>query len=795
MKFTPDFNAWGQDANKLKLSIGDRISIYSEKAYRKEQGTYFEAVGNVVIKSGQDTIYGQKASFNFNTGLVNIEGNVRFIGQGVTLYGSQILYNSKDQTLDLKHARVITEDFSIIANSLKRLSEKRFIAQGAEFTTCKDCVESWTIYGEKIDLELSQYVKIYNAMIKAKGVSLLYVPFVALPVKDKRESGLLFPQFYTRVGEGLSYKQPIFWAIDPSKDMTFTPGALGKRGYGLDLEYRQVFAPQMWVDYNHFLINDNIYAPSETDLEVNSKAYFRNFVDTETHLQWSHDLNQHMRYTQTKDLDFLVDFSSLTDDRINASDIGFQGHLDYRQNYFSLGMETGYRTNLLVSDVEGKDKSYVQILPKLYFNTSPVSLFQADRNYLHYISAGMESDFTVFKQDNYLEDTYIRNANRFDLRPHLSWGWFSIGPLSASSTYSFEFQEYQFHNFDERFQKRSGVITTEFSFEIDRIFGIAYEKQIPLSKLSKESAQSLATDTAENPVFAEKNFIGELPPLQNFLKEDKVTVRRNSYRHSQEFKLIHYMLAHSEVQGNEQFEDQISTTQGWFDYQDAIQNDLSTVGSNATRTSIPRQNTLEFQWNNQLVKKSPKTYDYFKDNEYLRDHFYYSRIGFFNLSQGVVLADQETEEFSDRLTRLLLHTGYNLGNWDFDLKEFYFHQSKDHIFNMNVQHRLGLVNLLGTYNYNSFEEANLKTMRLGVQYRPIDTFGMSVLKEHDLDEDANIRTIVQFDVMPNNNCWIFNVNFKDSLVEKRYAFNIIFNFGNEDFDQYRTNFFSFDRLN
>lgn len=794
----PGLKAWAQNKGKLQLNLGDRISIYSEKAYRKDEGTYFEAVGNVVIKSGADTVYGQKASFNFKTGLAEVEGNVRYIGEGITLYGSSIAFNSSNGMLELEHARIITQDFNIIANKLKKVGPDQYEAFQAEFTTCHDCVESWTIYGDRIELELAQYIKIHNAMLKIKGINILYFPFIALPVKNKRESGLLFPSFYTQNNEGLSYKQPVYWAINDSKDMTFTPGFLGKRGYAFDLEYRQMFSPMSWVDYTHFFVNDNIYRPGKDDLDVGSGSYFRNFVDIESHYQWSHDLNQHFRFTQTKDLDFMLDFPSLTDDRVNNSDVGFEGHLDRRFDHFSLGFEAGHRTNVLVADSETRDKTYVQILPRVHFSTIPYVFFQNDRDYLQNLVTGIDSDFTVFKQNETLEDNYIRNANRLDVRPYLTWQWLNYGPLQISSAYRHEYQDYQFHSDDqEGFQKSAGVFTTEFAFSMERIFGIAYEKEIPLNRLTQKSAETLASNLEQNEVFADKNFIGQLPSLQSFLKDDTVKVRRNSYRHSQEFKIIHYMLANSRTKGNEVFEGQISDRKGWFDYRDAILADLSTVGTNATRQVIPKKNTLELQWNNDLIKKSPRTYNYFQDNEYLRDHFSYNKIGFFNLSQGVVLTDQESEDFSERLTRLFLDTGYTIDRWKFGMKEYFFHQTADHIFTLNTEHGIGKASLLAAYNYNSIETADLKTIKAGAQYRPMDTFGMSVLREYDLNADKNLRTIVQFDIMPNNNCWIFNLNYRESLVQRRQSrisFNIVFNFGDEKFSEYRNNFFNFDRL-
>ena len=172
------------------------------------------------------------------------------------------------------------------------------------------------------------------------------------------------------------------------------------------------------------------------------------------------------------------------------------------------------------------------------------------------------------------------------------------------------------------------------------------------------------------------------------------------------------------------------------------------------------------------------------------------KIGYFNLSQGFVVEskDRELEKFEDRLTRLHFNTGYSASKWSFNLSEYYFHQSSDQITDIGLQRQYDMLSLLGSYMFNSLEGANLQTIRGGFQIRPFDVFGFSILKEHDLRARSNIRSIYQVDFMPNNNCWIINVNYRETVVDNRYSVNWVFNFGNDDFKTYRSNFFRFDRL-
>lgn len=774
--------------------MGDAVSVYSEKAYRKNSGQLFEAVGNVVILSGKETLYGEKASFNMETGDVSLEGNVRFVSKDVTIYGSSIDFNSATGSLAMNNARIVTEDFNLVAESLVRKGETLYDAKQAEFTTCRDCAESWAVYGEDIQIELSQYVKIFHAMVKVKGVSIIYLPFVALPIKTKRESGLLFPSILTRVNEGISFQQPYFWAISQDKDLTFTPSFWGLRGYGADLQYRQAFSDKSWLEYNHRLLEDRIYLPGKIGREVSQRSYFRHFYDIESHTQWNQNLTQHLHVSGTRDVDLFRDFPDYTDEYLQESSLGARGFLEQRLERLNLGAEASYQTNLLVSDATMFDKTYVQTLPALYLNWMPSAVYQSKKPMLERISVGMGAHYRVFRQMEPQDDANLRNAARVGVNPYLDWNMLSYGPVSLGSRYDLNVYEYQFFDEQERhFHKSAGFVKTELSFTMDRIFGLAYQEKIPVDQLDKESLEKNIEQT-QSAQLEDEDLIGQLPAFEESLTEDSITVVKNSYRHSQDFKFIHHYIAHDEERGNERFLNQIRTSQGWFDYEDAILREQANLGQNFTRTIIPRSNTLEFQWNNLLIKKSPKTFNYFEDERYLRDNFMYERVGFFNLSQGILL-EEESEGFEERLTRLFLNAGYQTPTWRLNYYQYYFHQTSDQISQLSFEKRMGIFNALVGFNSNSLPGADLRTMRAGAQFLPIDTFGISSLREFDLDAQEDIRAIYQADFMPSNDCWMLSLNYRKSVVDERYAFNFVLNLGEEGFRQLKNNFFDFSRIN
>lgn len=784
-----------------QLTLGDKVSIFSDKAYRKNNGRYFEAVGNVVIISGKDTVYGELASLDQDTMMVKIEGNVRFITKDMTLYGSHLEYNITTGAANIRNARIITSNMNLVATELVRVNEEEYLAKEAEFTTCKDCVESWTVYGNFIKINVGKYVQIKHGLFKVKGVDVLYIPYIVLPILSKRETGILIPRVSQRTGEGLSYEQPFFWAIDDYKDATFSPTFWAKRGYGGDIQYRQRFSEMSWLEFDTRLVNDTIYRPGKSGLELSGDEFFRYFTDIETHQFWSPNLTSHFRYTGTRDLDFVRDYPQYTDPSLISSDFGLQGFLNWRQENFSLNAETYYLRNQLFSEPTEFDRSYVQTLPRVTFSTIPHSILQTRTPFFQHIAVGAEGSFTRFRQVKEDEDVYLRNADRISAQPYLMWHLFTWGPVSMKTRYTFDQQSYHFEESKEPTAgKNAGLVKTEISFTMDKIFGLAYEEKIPVQSISESDLKRLRESKEQGltPIRKEEKssrLVGTLPEFESELSRETITQVRNSYRHSQEFKFIHHYISSENEYGNKRFLNQIRTTQhGQFDYEDTIRSEEYLFGSNTTRTVIPPENTVEFQWNNTLIRKSPKNFSFLDDDKYLRDNFNYTKIGWFNVSQGYLLNSQDLDDLRQRLTRLLVESGYIGDRWSFGFQEYYFHYENQNIFNLNFHRRFDYLNLFANYSYNSFDTTRLNSISFGGQIRPTDVLGLAMVKDMDLEANKEIRTVYSMDIMPHNNCWIFSLNYRQSIVDSRFSFNILFNFGDESFERYRNDYFGVKRL-
>ncbi len=683
--------------------------------------------------------------------------------------------------LEVNNGRVLSDNYVILGNTLARTAPNQIYGKDAEYTTCRDCPESWTIFGKEVNITVGEYVRIKHAFIKAKGVIVMYFPYIVLPIKKNRETGLLFPSFGINTNEGIRFQQPLFWNISPHADATLTPSYFGQRGWGSEMEFRHTPFDGLEYQTTGLFMNDEIYEPGKAERTKSGTSEFRYLAQWEHHYTNNDNFNHHFNFTKPRDFDMNRDYNIFTDDKLLAPDSGIETFFDYRNDLFNLDVFSGYRTNHLYRDSREFDNRYVQILPKLSLDMTPITLFESDIPMFNKLSLSMNSDFTVFKQNHIQEDTFIRNAKRLNIVPRMLWNFGQLGPISAQTKVELDYQNYNFSHLEKgkSFRKYGVVYETEATLTLDKIFGLAYKEEIP-----KEAA---INDRDKNKEIKkeESNLIGELPPIQN-VSEESYEIIRNSYRHRQEFKFKHYFLSKQDYKGNQDFYNQIQSGDGRFDSIDTIRSKEFQALNETSKTTLPINNTLELQWNNTVTRKSVASNDLLSDGKSIRNNFNYSNISYFNISQGFDLyrdTDESGRElsFKERLTRLFVNTGFSLGKTSFNFQEYYYYATSEHIAYGGVSRSFDIGNISSGLRYNSFREPVDKFLTVSGNLYLTDEIYLNGDWEYNIAQETSYRTNYGITYRPSNDCWMLQVDYTSTLAQKQYGFNFLINFSEKGF--------------
>lgn len=764
------------------FDLGQKVNILSDKAFRKSNNNEFQAIGNVVITHMKNSIYGEKASVNFTNGETEVLGNVRYIAPEMTLYGTKLNYNFITKKIDLSNARILSDNFIVTGKKILRSTSDVIYAEEAEYTTCKDCPESWSVFGKKIVITLGKYVRIQNAFIKVKGVTVMYFPYILFPIKQKRESGLLFPLISTSSIDGFKLQQPFFLVVDDYKDLTVTPSYFGNRGWGGEFQYRQNIKEKTWFELNTIDLDDKIYAPNKINKDPTGNKIFRHFSDIEGHYINNSFLNGHLYFNETTDLDTIRDLDFFSKKRVRGTETGGGGFLEARWTHFSFGVQSFFNKNMLVEDPREFDDRYVQILPKLTLASSPYNLIHSDYFLLKNISVGLSSDYTIFKQNKKNYEGPIRNAQRLNLTPYLDWRLGNIGPIAFSHQAQIDYQNYNLPTEKEKnFSKKGIVYRTEAKIELEKIYGLSYiEEDSPVgpAKITKDVTGEKISST-----------IGSLPSLRGNEDSEKTIVYNHSYKHWQEFKLRHYYLGNQKLRGNAKFKEQIENDDGQFDNVDAPRNREHLNITNSSQDSIPLSNTLELQWNNNLIKKTPKKFDPYVDGKYLKDNFLYSEISYLNISQGLDLT-VNSEKRNERLTRLYISTGINLDPLSFGVQEFYFHKTHEHKFISTASYTKNSFRLSTNFQYTSYNSINTPNAKLAgydLSFGINDLFTIKNKLDYNFESRLVTDNTYSIQYAPINNCWKVELNYTKDLIDKRIGILLYINYNSNNFASINVN--------
>jgi LPS-assembly protein len=131
--------------------------------------------------------------------------------------------------------------------------------QGVRYTSCPVGNGDWMLQARslKLDTDAEQGVA-HQVVMRFKDVPIFYTPYIAFPLGDERQSGLLFPGLGHSGSNGYQLEVPYYFDLAPNYDATLTPGFLSRRGVQLGGEFRFLTAGSHGQIEENFLPDDTV---------------------------------------------------------------------------------------------------------------------------------------------------------------------------------------------------------------------------------------------------------------------------------------------------------------------------------------------------------------------------------------------------------------------------------------------------------------------------------------------------------------------------------------------------------
>lgn len=218
----------------------------------------FIAEGNVEITQGNRVLSAERATLNKDTQDAHAEGKVVLLEDGDIISCDTLDINMETRKGTIGNGMIFMRkgNFYIIGEEIEKTGDNDYKIKRGRFTTCDGKSPSWNFSTSTANITLGEYATSWNTTFQIKGVPVFYLPYLVMPIKDKRQSGFLIPSVSYSDVDGFEIDNSFFWAISKNTDATISLNYLTMKGLEEGLEYRYVLSKNTRGTFNGTYLNE-----------------------------------------------------------------------------------------------------------------------------------------------------------------------------------------------------------------------------------------------------------------------------------------------------------------------------------------------------------------------------------------------------------------------------------------------------------------------------------------------------------------------------------------------------------
>ena len=358
-----------------------------------------EAVGEVELKHGDNTLTADRMKYFQATDDVEFEGDVHIERPKETLEGADLQLNLKTEIGQMSEPnyRMKNGEGRGTGDMLFFEGKDHYRLTGGSYTTCPIDNDDWYIRADDLEIDNEKQIgTARNVSMRFKDVPIFYLPWMNFSYSGERKSGMLAPIFGNTARSGADLAIPFYLNIAPNVDATIAARGMSRRGFMINNELRY-----LGKSYQGTFLADVM----PTDIDTNKTRFGVSFIHNQ-HLGrgWSSNLN----FNRVSDDLFMRDLTNNLSQTsrtnlIQRGGISYNGALGTGGSLSFSGIVQRFQT---LQDPRAVFVSPYKQLPQL-------RLGAIKRNF-----AGMDLDFSS-TWTNFSHPTLI-NAKRLTLFPNIS---------------------------------------------------------------------------------------------------------------------------------------------------------------------------------------------------------------------------------------------------------------------------------------------------------------------------------------------------------------------------------------
>lgn len=404
----------------VELELQGGTTFFADQVDYFFQNNRLEASGNVVFQSADGLIAAERVEFDVASGTGTFHGASGFISLGERADRAQ--FGNQDP------------DFIFTGETIEKLDGRRYRITRGTLTACVQPTPRWQLVLGTLTLNLDDYAIARHAVLRVKGVPLMYLPAIYYPIQeDQRATGFLLPTYGTSTLRGQALSNAFFWALGRSHDATLFHDWYTRAGQGLGAEYRYVLSSQSSGDVRlyrfdrqetEYAENDTVTVlPQNTSFELTGVAThaFSPAVRARARVEYASDLFSQQLYHQ--DIYQASRRSRIIDGGLTAGLGAISASLSYTRNEL---IESATRTRVYGST------------PRVSVRIAPRQLFSAPL----YASVNSEYAFLPFRSVNDGIVVLDDSLNRMDVAPTLRVPLSTLPFLSVNTSAAYRATRY-----------------------------------------------------------------------------------------------------------------------------------------------------------------------------------------------------------------------------------------------------------------------------------------------------------------------------------------------------------------
>ncbi|MBX2986551.1 MAG: LPS-assembly protein LptD [Bdellovibrionaceae bacterium] len=378
------------------------LVINADSMDRDTETETVELSGQVQIVSQDRHIEADRARISLRARQVELNGRVRLTTSSSTVGGDRIVLDYESGTGVIYNGFVQSGSVMFEGAVIQKTGPEEYYVLDSDYTTCTNCPASWSFRGSSIRAELGSYAYMKNTLLRIGHVPVLWLPYLVVPLKSDRQSGLLTPGFGQSDEGGLAISQPYFWAISRSTDATFTLRNYELRGAKGLGNYRYLLDDDSGGELDVGYIYDRVFRHSErlnrfSRLDDDGDGFSRWFIRYSHYQEMPSGWIYRAQINNASDLQYPRDFSQET---LNHGDPAMETRMSMTKNtdtrHFSV--DSSYYTNLLQADPLGGNEDAVHRIPEIRYAQVPQAIgstgfyYSLDLDYTNFTRSGPAYD-------------------------------------------------------------------------------------------------------------------------------------------------------------------------------------------------------------------------------------------------------------------------------------------------------------------------------------------------------------------------------------------------------------------